>query len=150
MAVAPSSSVSPGWCYGWVCHDEALRLVGGLLREWFRRGNEWCFRTGGEEFAVVAAVDDADRLTERLEAFRRTLDQQVSQWLERACREVGVALPDDAVGTVSIGVCVSAAADRTAPGGTDDWASLYRHADEALYAAKHAGRNRVIVTSPAV
>ncbi|MDM7462118.1 MAG: diguanylate cyclase [Tepidimonas taiwanensis] len=130
--------------------DEALRLVGGLLREWFRRGNEWCFRTGGEEFAVVAAVDDADRLTERLEAFRRTLDQQVSQWLERACREVGVALPDDAVGTVSIGVCVSAAADRTAPGGTDDWASLYRHADEALYAAKHAGRNRVIVTSPAV
>lgn len=130
--------------------DEALRLVGALLRDWFRRGNEWCFRMGGEEFAVVAAVDDADCLTERLEPFRRTVDLQVSQWLERACRETGVALPSDAVGTVSIGVSVSVAADRATPSGTDDWASLYRRADEALYAGKHAGRNPVIVTSPAV
>lgn len=85
-------------------------------------------RLGGEEFALLlpgSGAEGALRVAERLrEAVRRH-------------RPAADAEPV----TVSIGV---ATADPDAP----DWQALLRAADEALYAAKHAGRNTVRSAAP--
>jgi diguanylate cyclase (GGDEF)-like protein len=83
------------------------------------------FRYGGEEFAVVRVGEDeraAARLAERLRDAVATADFQ------------GVAV------TVSIGV-----AEWRSGHGTVDHA--LGRADRALYAAKRAGRNRVVAES---
>jgi diguanylate cyclase (GGDEF)-like protein len=85
-------------------------------------------RLGGEEFALLlpgSGADGALRVAERLrEAVRRH-------------RPAADAEPV----TVSIGV---ATVDPDAP----DWQALLRAADEALYAAKHAGRDTVRSAAP--
>jgi diguanylate cyclase (GGDEF)-like protein len=104
--------------YGHVAGDEALRHVAERLKAIADGPEQVVARFGGEEFAVLAAGAD--------EAAARTL-------ADRILGSVG----DDAPGpslTVSIGVA-------TAGGGAT--AELVGAADRALYAAKHAGRNRV-------
>ena len=46
-------------------------------------------------------------------------------------------MPFDISVTVSLGTCHGPIASE------DDWKTLYRHADQALFAAKAAGRDRV-------
>ena len=88
-------------------------------------------RMGGEEFAI--ASPGADRGTLKILA-------------ERIRREVAACRLDDLMGegarvTVSIGIVNS----RSEPGGFE---KLYRAADQALYAAKRDGRNRVSLFLP--
>ena len=82
-------------------------------------------RFGGEEFVAVlpgVSLDDAVAAAERFRAQVAALD--VSRWA-----------PDRGV-TISVGVTALAAGDTLS--------SLLRRADEALYAAKAAGRNSVV------
>ncbi|HEX3909192.1 MAG TPA: diguanylate cyclase [Solirubrobacteraceae bacterium] len=83
---------------------------------------ELVYRLGGEEFLVVLPGADVEVGREVAERLRHAV--------EHAC-PAGVAT------TVSIGV--SAASGQHA-----EYESLFKAADEALYAAKHAGRNRVM------
>ncbi len=82
-------------------------------------------RWGGEEFLVLI----------------RDGDHEGARAVAEACRGAVADLDLPLVGTVtcSLGVAVSA------PGDTA-W-TLLRRADEALYGAKHAGRDRVVVQS---
>jgi diguanylate cyclase (GGDEF)-like protein len=87
---------------------------------------ELVYRLGGEEFLVVLpGVDHHDgcKVAERL---RAAVEQEML---------AGVAI------TVSIGVS-SASGERV------DYDSLFKAADEALYTAKRAGRNRVVSDGP--
>jgi diguanylate cyclase (GGDEF)-like protein len=104
--------------------DEVLRAIARILRA-HTRGVDAVARYGGEEFCLVlvetGAADAAhlcDRLCARVEAY---------DW--------GSIHPGLAV-TVSIGI-----AERDAT--MDAPAALLAAADARLYAAKHAGRNRV-------
>lgn len=100
--------------------DRALRRI-ALLMDRNRRRSDVFGRWGGEEFLLVAPDLDLDggrRAAERLRAI-----------IEESSR--GTRAPV----TASFGVA------QLAPG--DDMASLVRRADEALIAAKGAGRNRV-------
>ncbi|WP_200915357.1 sensor domain-containing diguanylate cyclase [Jeongeupia sp. HS-3] len=89
-------------------------------------------RTGGEEFALMlpqTAVAGAEQLLERL----------------RAMFEQGHFTADgkEVRFTVSIGYTMAS--------GSDDVESLLKRADEALYAAKQGGRNRIcLAAAPAV
>ena len=92
------------------------------------RDGDLVARYGGEEFAVVlpdadraAALEIAERIRSCIEAMR--IDGQP-----------GLKSP---VITVSIGLAV-------APGDGRTVQALVRAADEALYAAKERGRNRVV------
>ena len=112
--------------------DEVLRAVGSVLADAVREP-VFVGRLGGEEFLVVLPQTG-------LEAAR--------QAAERIREQVGALetrhLADASQLTVSLGVTVSRP-------GQDGLSDLLRRADEALYAAKHGGRNRVATqdTTPA-
>jgi diguanylate cyclase (GGDEF)-like protein len=113
--------------YGHQAGDEALKAVASTLAGFARRPLDVAARYGGEEFAVVlydAKRADAERIgAEILEAVRR----------------LGIPHQDSDAGgvlTISLGIaCVAPAARRSRAG-------LVQLADQALYAAKDAGRNR--------
>ena len=113
--------------YGHLAGDLALRRIAEELRR-VVRGADAVYRYGGEEFVVVlpaqsaaGAMVAAERLREGVEAL--TIPHAASEW--------GVV-------TISAGVAVAAADGAVV-------ADTLRRADSALYAAKHAGRNRVEV-----
>src|SRR5207247_1244266 len=86
-------------------------------------------RVGGEEFAVVLPRTDASGAVNLAEELRAAAQSQDIRAKDGA--QVAV--------TISIGV---AAFDADAA--TIAHEAMYRRADEALYAAKHAGRNQTI------
>jgi diguanylate cyclase (GGDEF)-like protein len=79
-------------------------------------------RMGGEEFAVLLPETDAA-------GAMRVAEELVQRAATTEMPAVGQV-------TISVGVATSLYA-------TDARTLLMRHADKALYAAKHAGRNRV-------
>jgi diguanylate cyclase (GGDEF)-like protein len=118
--------------YGHPAGDEVLRQLARVLGD-TRRANDVVARYGGEEFAVIL-VDTAKftgaKVAERIR--ERVYGHDFSEAAARAGR-IGV----------SIGVA-------TFPDDGSDPESLLRAADAALYAAKRAGRNRVVLSSEAL
>jgi diguanylate cyclase (GGDEF)-like protein len=107
--------------------DLVLREIGALLKENLRAGDTAC-RFGGEEFALILPESGSEGA--RLKA--ETLRQAVSELdLAYDGRELGRL-------TASFGIALF-------PDHADDPDALLRAADEALYAAKGAGRNRVLI-----
>lgn len=115
--------------YGYAIGDEALRQIAQRLRANIR-GSDMAARIGGEEFVVL--MPGADRTTAETVAER--LRETVAARPVVVVRGEGDAVEAIPV-TVSIGV--AAATGRTSI------AALLSAADEALHAAKRAGRNRV-------
>jgi diguanylate cyclase len=113
--------------YGHLTGDQVLRLVAVTLKQNLK-GRDVAARYGGEEFAVLlprTVLSDGVTVAEHI---RRAV---MSKELIR--RSTGETLGRV---TISIGV----AAWRKG----DTMASLLERADSCLYAAKHAGRNRVV------
>lgn len=106
--------------------DEALKLFARVCRSTVRN-DDIIGRTGGEEFAV--ALLGADR--ERALALAENLRRRVESTLVPVETGEGVAL------TVSIGVA-------TLDDERADFGRLLKLADDSLYRAKKAGRNRVV------
>jgi diguanylate cyclase (GGDEF)-like protein len=121
--------------YGHQAGDEALRRIGAVLHEFGRRPLDLAARYGGEEFALImndVTVEHAGKVAEQLRAAVEGLGIEHST--ARAAATV----------TLSLGVAVARPViGRTAKG-------LVKLADEALYEAKAAGRNRVVVKGPEV
>ncbi|MGV3550545.1 diguanylate cyclase [Rhizobium sp.] len=120
--------------YGHPAGDDCLKTVGKCLRAAAKRPTDVVARYGGEEFALLlpeTALDDAARLAEE---FRAALAELA---LPHGASEFGVV-------TASVGVATMA-------GGNPflNPAELVAHADEALYRAKSAGRNRFETMAPA-
>jgi two-component system cell cycle response regulator len=112
--------------WGHTLGDEVLREVAIRLASSVRAVDIPC-RYGGEEFVVVmpaTRLTDAARIAERIRTAISVEPFAVGD------REIPV--------TVSLGVSASDGAD-------DRPESLIRRADEALYEAKAAGRNQVVI-----
>lgn len=105
--------------------DEVLRRVARALRAAMPR-DALVARIGGEEFAVLAPAD-TDGLPDAVLAAVRS-----------------ARMPYDLTVTVSVGSSTGTLS------GESDWAALYRMADQALFAAKAAGRDRARVASLAL
>jgi len=109
--------------------DLVLKAIGALLAKNLRTEIEAVMRIGGEEFVVLfygeVSVETARTFGERL---RRLVEAEP------------IAIPGEPALkiTVSVGVALSDPADKI-------WDDIFRRADGALYAAKSAGRNRVVV-----
>ena len=109
--------------YGHRAGDDGLRALAQALREELR-GEDLIGRYGGEEFVIALPGIDAAQATPIAERIR-----------ERFRAQAALAFPE-LQPTVSIGVV------QLRPG--DDANGLVQRADEALYAAKSGGRNRVV------
>jgi len=111
---------------------EIVERAGAVLR-----GQDTCGRLGGEEFAALLPDSGSGTALQAAERLRAALQRS-----PRDPREAGHPSRDGSgVGyTVSIGVAT------LEPGETI--ASLLSRADLALYAAKSAGRNRVMAAEP--
>ncbi|WP_432564668.1 GGDEF domain-containing protein [Kineococcus sp. SYSU DK003] len=116
--------------------DEVLRRLGVLLREEVRR-RDVLARIGGEEFALVCVLPAPDRVDH--------LGLGLHQRLDRLRRNVQEAGWDDLAAGLRVTVSVGAVLTRatSAPPAEE----LLRQADQLLYAAKAAGRNRVLTRS---
>ena len=112
--------------FGHVGGDVVLKAVSQRIRASLRR-SDLAFRIGGEEFAILltetqlsAGLEVADKVRRRIDETPVTLD-------------TGQAV----FPTMSFGI--------GRPEG-EDAGALFARVDQALYAAKHKGRNRVEVT----
>jgi len=112
--------------YGHEAGDMALQQVAAVLK-FSLRETDILGRIGGEEFAVLLPDTKLDA---------------AAMLAERICRSVESSLltmPGQAL-TISLTVSVGVAELSGVMSGIDD---MLRHADSALYHAKHDGRNRV-------
>ena len=115
--------------HGHAAGDEVLRALGAMLMQTFRTEDVVC-RFGGEEFVVLMPGSTEAGCRARAEALREAVAALV------------VPGPNgDIRFTVSIGVAVGPADSQTPE-------SLFARADGAVYEAKAAGRNRVMVSLP--
>ena len=108
--------------------DAALRRLGYLLKH-SSRNCDYVARYGGEEFTVIVpevSADSAMRMAER-----------IRDAVEKADFDGESAMPRGRL-TISIGVA-------TFPTQAADKEELLAHADRALYQAKAAGKNVVVV-----
>lgn len=107
--------------------DEVLTKVAGLIRSTTRR-TDVVARYGGEEFTVLLIGADQQQAIRHAERIRRAIESHTFAH--------GSSQPMGRV-TISLGLA-------TAPDDAADSAGLFRAADQALYQAKEAGRNRVV------
>jgi diguanylate cyclase (GGDEF)-like protein len=128
--------------YGHEVGDQVLRKVAAALAR--VEGGGRPFRYGGEEFAVLFPDRDRESCLPALEAVRDAIERtaftlRASDRPKRRPRKpVKRSSGRQVVVTVSIGVADRSPADLR-PG------DVVRAADDALYKAKKAGRNRVTV-----
>jgi diguanylate cyclase (GGDEF)-like protein len=115
--------------HGHAAGDEFIVKVADTIRSSVRE-KDVCARMGGDEFLIFATGCDLDSATE---IARRILTRVYSDDASTSRSHFGV----------SIGICVASGADVT-------FEVLYRRADEALYKAKTAGRNRYVIFDPMV
>ncbi|OAB58948.1 transcriptional regulator [Phormidium willei BDU 130791] len=116
--------------YGHATGDLVLHRFGEMLRDAFR-SDDVVGRWGGEEFVVVMADTSAASAAQRLSTI-------LEQWRSQA-----FILEDEVHLTITFSAGVA-----EFPQDGDDLPALYRHADQALYQAKEAGRGRIVLYSP--
>lgn len=110
--------------YGHPMGDQVIRSLSWFLSQRLRK-TDIIGRYGGEEFLVVLPAADAPRAVEVLDRIRHDFGQIKHPFNETWCSA-----------TLSVGV--------TQLHETDDVQALIKQADEALYSAKRAGRNRIV------
>ena len=107
--------------------DRALQQVAATLSQ-YTRGSDYLFRYGGEEFVAVVVGVNEGQACAIAENLRKLIANQPLQLPD------GTGLPLSA----SIGVAVF--------DGHPDYERLMARADAAMYQAKHAGRNQVVLS----
>jgi diguanylate cyclase (GGDEF)-like protein len=112
--------------YGHPAGDEALRRVARLIRTTLR-DMDFAARIGGEEFCIVHPATTLDEAQAAAERVRKAIAESPIE-----------------VGGEQIALTVSAGGAQAMPG--EITVQLISRADEALYAAKSAGRNRVRIS----
>lgn len=116
--------------HGHECGDNALVEVVRRMRE-ILRNEDLIGRQGGEEFVVVMPDIDLNSARAAAERLRRGFSD-TAMAIHDGDRPIELPL------TISVGVAALEATDQ-------QFSHLLRRADRAMYAAKTAGRNRVMV-----
>ncbi len=116
--------------YGHQQGDECLKMIAGLWKNIFKRPSDVAARVGGEEFAIILPETLPEQALPNLEQFKETLHKKsIPHQASSIARHV----------TMSIGVA------GWVPQRDSSAKMLFAEADKRLYAAKHGGRNRIVV-----
>lgn len=110
--------------YGHLCGDEVLHKIGGIIKEHVH-GVAEAYRYGGEEFVIIFNKDNMEDAVSIMEQIRIEMARTKFDFLEK-----------DKI-TVSCGIAEYEIGMKPA-----EWLN---RADDSLYQAKNAGKNRVIV-----
>ncbi len=115
--------------YGHPAGDNCLKNIADTLQQFARRPGDMAGRYGGEEFAVILSNTSLTDACTIAESIRSEI--------------LALAIPHvrSQHGTVTVSIGVSG----LQPTHEDQPEELYQQADEALYAAKHRGRNCVVL-----
>ncbi|MBU1307589.1 MAG: GGDEF domain-containing protein, partial [Alphaproteobacteria bacterium] len=116
--------------FGHAAGDRVLQQVSKALRASLR-DRDMLSRLGGEELAVLLPDTNANVARQVAERLRACIDDLAIDWQGET---IGIS--------ASFGVALAL--------GTVPTAALFAQADAALYAAKHAGRNRVVFSGDMV
>ncbi|MFK5893368.1 MAG: diguanylate cyclase [Pseudomonadota bacterium] len=116
--------------YGHQMGDNVLKRIAKCLKKLIRRGDDYCFRLGGEEFGVIFKAEDKQRALDFASTIRINIEN-----LKIAHRgnEVSTYI------TASLGVICENAMD------IKNADEIYKNADDLLYKAKGSGRNKVMI-----
>jgi diguanylate cyclase (GGDEF)-like protein len=116
--------------YGHQAGDACLTRVAHALAAGMRRTGDLAARYGGEEFSIVLPNAGAGQA------------YYIGESLRGAVEALDIAHAGSTTGhvTISVGVAIQAAQEAGDPD------TLMRRADAALYRAKHAGRNCVVLS----
>ena len=114
--------------YGHPAGDEYLKLISRLIREVFQRETDVVARYGGEEFVILLPDRDASQTLKLAEHLGKIIADAVLEYKGKKIQT-----------TISQGVisCI--------PAPDMDRDLLLTRADNALYEAKHDGRNKIIL-----
>ena len=113
--------------YGHLCGDYVIKTVGRLLKSNVR-ATDFVARYGGDELAVMLIEANAKSALEIAEKVKKEIGSHIFQW---QTKQLSVS--------VSIGLAMAPAP------GIQGVSHLVEAADRALYQAKRAGRNSVVV-----
>jgi len=113
--------------FGHGAGDSLLRELGKLVRANLRRSDISC-RYGGEEFVLVLPDSSLADAEQRVEQIRAQI------------KELKIAHGEQLLGALTVSAGVAQADDHVS-----NPSELLRAADEALYAAKNAGRDRLVI-----
>lgn len=116
--------------YGHEGGDFVLRRFAKLCLDQMR-GSDWLFRIGGEEFAVLLPMTDVPGARHTAERIRKQIDSY-NFFFKDLNQHIEVS--------VSIGISCLTGTQQTVK-------DILVSADKALYEAKRAGRNQVVVCS---
>ncbi|MBF7144802.1 MULTISPECIES: diguanylate cyclase [Pseudomonas] len=115
--------------HGHLIGDEVIKVFGAIIHH-YTGPLDKAGRIGGDEFAVVFSGIDAQEATRRLARMQVALEAEL------------VARPDLPQVSMSIGTATFKPSFLT----PEDW---IRASDNALYAAKHKGRNQIVAAAEA-
>lgn len=110
--------------FGHEVGDRALREFADLVRAHIR-AEDGFYRFGGEEFVLLLPDHGADSALEVAESLHKRISGQLSYFGEFVRFSAGVAVLHS----------------------DEDWPAWITRADRAMYQAKHAGRDRIVLAS---
>jgi diguanylate cyclase (GGDEF)-like protein len=116
--------------FGHQVGDILLKEVAGAIKSRVRAGDLAC-RYGGEEFSLIVAEVDIEGTHKCVEGIRD------------AIKHLSLHHRGQTLGTITVSAGIA-----TYPAHADNSEDLIRAADEALYQAKKAGRDRIFVYEP--
>lgn len=118
--------------YGHQMGDEALKNISKSLKHSLQRGDDYCFRLGGEEFGIIFRAENKQEALN----FANTIKENIEKLkIIHSTSEVSDYI------TASFGVVYKHAND------IKNADEIYKDADDLLYKAKNTVRNTVIINT---
>ena len=115
--------------YGHQVGDRVLQEVRPVLAPLLTEG-ESLGRWGGEEFVLCLHAAEISVLSDRINEMRKALQE-----IPARIAAMGLTAPKSVSASIGVNICAAG----------DDFESALGKADEALFAAKRAGRNRAVL-----